>query len=261
MLKKEPWIGYIEPARIFGNLYFVGTHPSSVHLIDTDDGLMLIDTGYLDNLYLTVHNIWKMGFDPKDIKYIILSHGHYDHVNGAAALVALTGAKTFLGKDDHLLVTGEVNHFSTHVRPLKPDVLLNDGDVIVLGNTSVRCVSTPGHTDGTMSFFFDVTDGKKTYRAGMFGGAGLNTLNREFLTDNSLPFENRTKYFNSIERLKKEKVDIFLGNHVGNNDTEGKLKRLAESAESNPFIAPDEWQIFLESCREKLIALIEEEKK
>ena len=259
MLKKDPWIGYIKPGRIFGNLYFVGTHPSSIHLIDTGDGLMLIDTGYLDNLYLTVQGIWEMGFDPRDIKVILLSHCHFDHTNGASALQQLSGAKIYLGKDDAWLCDGKINHCTLPLRPFLPDVLLSDGDTVTLGNTTVTCVSTPGHTDGVMSFFFDVSDGTRTLRAGMHGGVGLNTLSAEFLTRNALPFENRDKYFASLERLKQEHVDIFIGNHVGNNDTEGKLARV-HAGEADAFIDPTEWPRFLERCRERLLALIEQEK-
>ena len=249
MLEKDPWIGYVKPGRIFGNLYFVGTHPSSVHLIDTGDGLMLIDTGYLSNLYLVIQNIWELGFNPKDIKYILHSHGHYDHINGTAALVHMTGAKTYIAEADLGIVRGEMDRaFTVAARPFVPDVLLHDGDVITCGNTTVKCVATPGHTDGVMSFFFNVTDGERVLRAGMHGGVGLNTLNSEFLIKNHLPFENRQMYFDSLEKVKDEHVDIFIGNHVGNNDTEGKLKR-AETESENPFINPDEWGIFLANCR------------
>ena len=143
MLSKDPWLGYVKPGRIFGNLYFIGTHPSSVHLIDTGDGLMLIDTGCLDNLYLVIQNMWELGFNPKDIKKILISHGHYDHMNATAALVNMTGAKTYIGEADLHMVTGEINHCTLPLRPFKPDVLLKDGDIVTLGNTSVRCVSTP----------------------------------------------------------------------------------------------------------------------
>ena len=260
MLKKEPWVGYVRPTKIFGNLYFVGTHPSSVHLIDTGDGLMLIDTGYLDNLYLTVQGIWQMGFDPRDIKVILLSHCHFDHTNGAAALQALSGAKIYLGKDDAWLADGKINHCTLPLRPFVPDVLLSDGDTVTLGNTTVTCISTPGHTDGVMSFFFDVTDGTRTLRAGMHGGVGLNTLNAEFLTKNDLPFENRDKYFASLEKLRSQHVDIFIGNHVGNNDTEGKVARV-HAGEADAFIDPTEWGRFLDKCRANLQALIDGEKQ
>lgn len=260
MLDTRPCDGYIRPFRIFGNLYFVGTYPSSVHLIDTGEGLILIDTGYLDNLYLTVNNIWELGFNPKDIKYILLSHGHYDHVNGAAALAALTGAKTFIGAEDLPLVSGAVNHFPTVVYPFIPDELLYDKDEVVLGNTKILCLSTPGHTDGTMSFFFHATDGANSYRVGMFGGAGTNTLTEDFIVRNALSMENRNKFFNSIERLKKEQVEIFIGNHVGNNDTAGKQK-LLEISEQNPFIDGEAWGRFLDLCRQKLEKIIKKEKE
>lgn len=260
MLSKDPWIGYVKPGRIFGNLYFVGTHPSSVHMIDTDDGLVLIDTGYLNNLYLVIQNIWELGFNPMDIKHILISHGHYDHSNGAPALAHMSGAKTYIGKEDLKLVTGEYTDGTPIPKYLDPDVLLEDGDVLTFGNTTVKCVHTPGHTDGVMSFFFNVTDGEKTYRAGMHGGVGLNTLNKPFMTKNNLPFENRQKYFDSLKKLANEHVDIFIGNHVGNNDTEGKLERSRTSAE-NPFIDPTEWPRFLDKCRIKLEELIESEKE
>ena len=64
----EPWKGYIEPFRIFGNLYFVGTVPASSHLIDTGEGLILLDSGYQESLYLVLESIRKLGFDPADIR-------------------------------------------------------------------------------------------------------------------------------------------------------------------------------------------------
>ena len=260
MLKEDAWLGYIKPEKIFGNLYFCGTIPSSVHLVDTGDGLLLIDSGYYNNLYLVIQNIWELGFNPKDIKYIIHSHGHFDHVNATSALVNMTGAKTYISEDDLDIINGEHDRcFSIAVRPFKPDVLLHDGDVLTFGNTTVRCISTPGHTDGTMTFIFNVTDGNKTYVAGMHGGVGLNTLTSEFITRNGFSFENRQKYFDSLDKLECEKVDIVLGNHVGQNDTVGKLKKVAEG-NKDAFVDPSEWKSFLAKYRTKLKKLIESEK-
>ena len=260
MLNTDPWLGYIKPGRIFGNLYFVGTTPSSVHLVDVGDGLMLIDSGYFNNLYLVIQNIWELGFDPKDIKYIIHSHGHFDHVNATSALVAMTGARTYISEADLGLINGDADKsFSIAVRPFEPDVLLHDGDVLTLGNTTVRCVSTPGHTDGTTSFFFNITDGNKNYIAGMHGGVGLNTLSSEFITKNGFSFDCRQKYFDSLTKLEHEQVDIVLGNHVGQNDTAGKLQRVA-NGEKDAFVDPLEWKRFLAKYRAKLEKLIESEK-
>ena len=70
MTKDKPWIGYVKPGRIFGNLYFVGTRPASTHIIDTGEGLIMIDPGYHDSLYLVIQNMWELGLNPKDIKYL-----------------------------------------------------------------------------------------------------------------------------------------------------------------------------------------------
>ena len=248
---------YIKPSKLIGNLYFVGTFDASTHIIDTGEGLILIDPGYYESLYMVVNNIWEVGFNPKEIKYILVSHAHYDHMDAAEELAKLTGAKTFIGEKDLPLLNGEIFHYP--IRPFKPDVLLKDNDVITLGNTSIKCILTPGHTDGTMSFFFDITDGEKTYRAGMFGGAGTNTLVKAFMEEHNIPVENRQKFLNSIDRLMTEKVDVFVGNHVANNNTDKKIK-LLDTSEVNPFINPDEWKQFLYERRKKIMQIITENK-
>lgn len=252
------WEEYIEPSKIWGNVYFVGIRAVSTHLIDTGEGLIIIDPGYAESLHVIVNNIWELGFRPKDIKYIVVSHAHSDHMDSVSALASMTGAKTFIGKDDLPLLTGKMYHYP--IKSFKPDVLLEDGDTITLGNTTIKCVSTPGHTDGTMSFFFDATDGEKTYRAGMFGGAGRNTLYKDFLTEHNLPFSNRQKMIDSIQKIKNEEVELFLGNHLQDNKTEEKLSMLKDSI-INPFIENSraEWKSHLEKRIELIREIIDKD--
>ncbi len=259
------WEGFVTPGKVFGNIYFVGTHPASTHLIDTGDGLILIDPGFPQAVDTVMSNIRAVGFDPKEIRILLLSHGHYDHAGAVTAFVRQTGAETYLGERDLKMVTGEENTslawetFRTEFTEFfTPDVLLKDGSHVRLGNTDILCLSTPGHTPGTMSFFFDTADGVHRYRAGMFGGAGTNTLTAEFLSERNLTMAPRADFLNSLERLKKEKVEIFLGNHVGNNDTEGKLARV-RNGEDGAFYAPEEWIPFLESRKARLEQIIKEE--
>ena len=103
----HPWKGYTEPFRIFGNLYFVGTVPASTHIIDTGAGLIMIDPGYPQSLYLVIDNMYRLGLDPHDIKIIVITHGHYDHLGAARALVEMTGAKTYIGKEDVTYANGK----------------------------------------------------------------------------------------------------------------------------------------------------------
>ena len=78
-MEKKPFVGKMRPFRIIGNTYFVGTYQASAHLIDTGDGLILFDTGYGNTTHMLLDSIRSLGFDPMDIKYIIHSHGHFDH--------------------------------------------------------------------------------------------------------------------------------------------------------------------------------------
>lgn len=216
----RPWEGYIKPFRIFGNLYFVGSRPASSHLIDTGEGRILIDSGYPQTLYLVLEVIREVGFQPKDLQYILHSHGHYDHIGGTRALAELTGAKTIIGAADADMCTGRLDLTWARelgyefVETFEPDILLSDQDVIRLGNPEIYCIASPGHTPGTMSFFFNVTNGQKIVRAEMHGGVGVKSLSGSFLERYQLSFDCRRQYLDSIERLKKEEVDLFLGNHV-----------------------------------------------
>lgn len=256
MLKKEPWEGYIKPSKMVGNLYFVGTRPASTHIIDTGEGLILIDPGFQESLYIVINNIWELGLNPKDIRYILLTHAHYDHTDATQALVKLTGATVCFPKADMPILNGEIYHYP--FRPFTPDILLDDGDTVTLGNTVVHCVATPGHTDGTMSYFFPVMDGERTYRAAMHGGIGMNSMKSDFLKERGLSGDCRQRFLEGLDTVENEHVDIVIGNHVGQNDTVGKLNRLGTETQ-NPFIDPTEWKLFIAKCRQKLHQLNEED--
>ncbi len=110
----------------------------------------MIDTGYSDTLFLLINSIYKLGFTPYDIKYIIHTHWYGDHTEATAALVHLTGAKTFIGEND---VESVSKYF-------QPDVLLKNGDVVKLGNTEIEVLETPGHTRGCISLFFETGENR-----------------------------------------------------------------------------------------------------
>lgn len=240
----QPWEGKMTPFKIIGNVYFIGTFQASTHLIDTGDGLIVVDPGYTNSFYLVINSIHELGFSPKDIKYIINTHWHWDHTEATAALADLSGAKTLIGRYDEEKAKA---YFI-------PDMLIKDKDTLTLGNTTIEFIETPGHTKGTISFFFNATENGKTYRVGMFGGAGANTLKA-----GAFDFENcRQAYRNSLQRLKQEKVDVFIGNHVWNNDTLNKSKILFETGK-NTFIDGTLWGKFLDFCLERLVGLEEKE--
>lgn len=241
----NPWEGKMTPFRIVGNVYFIGTFQASCHLINTGDGLILVDPGYSNTLYLVVQSIYELGFNPKDIKYIINTHWHGDHTEATAAMVDLSGAKTLIGRNDE----------DKAKKYFIPDILIKDGDMLALGNTTITFMETPGHTKGTISFFFDTEDNGKIYRVGMFGGAGANTMALgRFDYDGC-----RNDYRNSLHRLQNEHVDVFIGNHVWNNDTAKKGELLLKTGE-NKFIDSNLWHEFLVFCEKRLDDVISKDK-
>lgn len=241
----NPWEGKIEPFKIIGNVYYVGTFQASAHIVDTGKGLIFIDPGYSNTLYLIIDGIYKLGFKPTDIKYIINTHWHGDHTEATAALAELSGAKTLLGKED----------LDKASKYFIPDILIKDGDTLTLGNTVVEFMETPGHTKGTISFFFNTIENGKTYRVGMFGGAGANTM-----VQGKFDFDGaRETYRSSLHRLMKEKVDVFIGNHTWNNDTFNKAKVLRKTGK-NEFIDSELWSIFLSFCEKRLDAVMQEDR-
>lgn len=260
----RPWLDYLQPFKIADNLYFVGSRGASSHIVDTGEGLIMLDSGYPQTLYQVLFNMQKMGLDPKNIKYIVHSHGHYDHLGATKALKELTGAKTFIGAPDKDLANGKVDLTwakelgAEYFEAFEPDILLQDGDIISLGNTKIECISTPGHTPGTMSFFFNVEYKNKTYLAGTHGGVGSNSMKKEFLDKYNLSYDCRADFLKGLEKVKNKPVEIFIGNHTWNNKTEEKLKNL--TPDNNPFINKDDWKKFIIECKSKILALIESEK-
>ena len=147
------------PFQIYGKLWHVGGKSSPSYLFDTGDGLLLLDTGLPKSGYIIFRNIYDIGFKPRDIRWILHSHGHYDHIGMTRAIVEMTGAKTYIGAPDRDFVNGTLElpraKFIDYSfdEPFEPDVLISGGDVLTFGSLEIRCESAPGHTPGTMAFF------------------------------------------------------------------------------------------------------------
>ena len=242
---EEPYLSF----QIFGNLYFLGNHGASAHLVDTGDGLIMFDCGYQQGLEQTLEHIRCLGFDPMDIKLLMITHGHIDHFGAAKAIRDMTGCKIALGRADRDYATGarDLSYAKelgmTFLEYFDPDLLLDDGDRIELGNTEVTAIATPGHTEGAMTYFFRVSDGAESLRAALHAGVGFNSMREEFLREYGLPLTLREDFCRSLSRLSEEPVDIFLGNHMSQNET-GRKRRAILSGDLRAFIDADEWKRF-----------------
>jgi metallo-beta-lactamase class B len=161
---EAPWEYYAKPFKIADGLYYVGNKYVSMHLIDTGDGLVLLDTAFPHTLYQLLENIRILGFSPYDIKHIIHTHAHYDHCGATKALVELTGAKTYLNKADIFIIKEKpelvwANEYGIEFcEKFNVDVPFDDGDSIEIGKFKIECCGAPGHTPGTTAFFFDIEE-------------------------------------------------------------------------------------------------------
>lgn len=243
----------LAPIHLYGKLWHVGDKGAPAYLLDTGDGLLLIDSGLPGTCDRIVGNIHELGWEPRNLRWILHSHGHVDHLGSTRKLAALSGAETLIGAPDRAMAAGRAGELTfaselgiAQAEPFEPDRLLRDGDVLRFGRVAVRCAAAPGHTRGTMAFFFDLEEDGAVRRAGMHGGLGFNTMTSAYLARYALSPECRREFAAGLERLKHEKVDIVVGNHLSQNRTMEKLaRRQAEPSGANPFVDPAEWERLL----------------
>lgn len=253
---ERPYLIDRDPFPIIEGLYYVGNLWCASHLIDTGEGLILLDVPCASGYPGLLYNIQKLGFRADDVKYIVVSHAHTDHYGCVNALVRRTHAKTFLGAVDARDMLGHPERtkaldagLGPYNEPFVPDVLLEDGDVIELGRIRMRCVLTPGHTAGVMSHFWDMEADGRTVHVGIYGGAGYGSLSAEGLKRFGQPLSMQKTFLESIEKVWNEPVDLMLGNHPFHSDEYQKhLRSLTE--EGNPFLDSTEWRRFLRELRE-----------
>lgn len=258
---------YIEPCRIFGNVYYVGDNWVCVHLIDTGDGLLLIDAGNCGATAMLIHAIWSLGFNPADVKWIILSHGHLDHIGAVNFFKNMFGTKIYMGEPDAVMFQERPSLSILQDNPdvseklFKIDEVIHDGDTLQFGRVKIRCALVPGHTAGCVALFFDVTEGSITKRAGYYGGFGLNTLQTDFLHGiGDMECNTRNVYLHSLAKVRDEPVELFLGNHTSNNDFLRKYEILRAGAVKNPFIDSTCWAAYLDNRRDACLDLMNQKR-
>ena len=216
------WSKAVPPFRIAGNVYFVGTADLGCYLIKGSAGDILINTGLADSPPLIVASVRALGFDPRDIRILLTNQAHFDHVGGFAGMQRITGAKIYgtagdtpQMEDGGASDPGGLGRFT----PVKVDRVLKDGEVITLGDLSLKVISTPGHTLGSVSYEMTVGAGGKD-RTMLF--ANLPTV--------VMPLKN-PKYpgivadlRGSFARLKSIRPDIWVAAHVSQCDITERAK-------------------------------------
>jgi metallo-beta-lactamase class B len=217
---------YAEPAKVFDNLYFVGGKIHSAWALKTREGIILLDTIYPYNSEeLIVGGMRKLGLDAKDIKYVVISHAHQDHIGGAEMLQKRYGARVVMSGPDWDLVEKVPKRF-TSMAP-KRDIVATDGMKLTLGESTVNIWFTPGHTDGTISFTFQVLDRGRPVNLVYSGGTAL-------VYEYKMPesgIRNMQTYINSQRHLaaqaKETGATVLISNHSEFDNAYNKNRMLA----------------------------------
>jgi metallo-beta-lactamase class B len=221
---RDSW--FAEPAKVFDNLYFVGGKLHSSWALTTKEGILLFDTIYPYNSEeLIVGGMRKLGLDPKDIKYLFISHAHGDHIGGAEMLQQRYGVKVVMSAPDWALVEKYPNRYKT-MAP-KRDVVAVDGQRFTLGDTTVTTWLTPGHTPGTLSYTFQVQDRGRPVNVAYSGGTAFNFNNRT--PDPGI--RNFQTYIDSQRHMAAQaaaaKATVILSNHSEFDNAVNKNRMLA----------------------------------
>ncbi len=242
------WNKPIEPFRILGNLYYVGASDVSAFLLATSAGHILVDTGFRETVPLIRANMAKLGFRLDEIRLLLTSHAHYDHVGGAADIKRLTRARLLAnpveapafrrgGRGDFAF--GDKYPFP----PVEPDGQLQDGAPIQLGKTAIRPHFTPGHTKGCTSWTTRIEDASRTYNVVIAGSMSAPDYR---LVDNAQYPEIVRDYQASFAKLRALPCDVFLSLHSWDFNLHEKLKARAQGAAMNPFVGQGECARFVD---------------
>src|SRR5580765_2629495 len=217
---------YAEPAKVFDDVYFVGGKIHSSWALTTREGIILIDTLFPYNSEeLIVGGMQKLGLDPKQIKYLIISHAHTDHIGGAEIIQKKYGARVVMGAPDWESVEKYPNRYKT-MAP-KRDIVATDGMKITLGGRTVTIWLTPGHTPGTLSYTFTARDRGRTVNIAYSGGTAFN-----FVNNTPVPgIRNFQTYIDSQKKFAEKaaavNATVLLSNHSEFDNAYTKNRMLA----------------------------------
>jgi len=233
--------------RIVGDVYYVGSEALAIYLITTPDGHILINSGFEETVPLIRASVESLGFKMRDVKILLESHAHSDHVAGHALLQELTGAQVFVMRGDHSVIAsgGQGQYLYTDSRwtPCRVDRVLDDRDEVKLGGVTLVARLTPGHTRGCTTWTWRVVDGDKTYDVVVIGSPNVNPGYR--LVGNQDYTQIAEDFAQTFAVLKKLPCDFFLGAHGAYY---GMLEKYAhaKTANASPFIDPAGYRAYVE---------------
>jgi metallo-beta-lactamase class B len=247
--------------KVVGNVYYVGSEALATYLITTPEGHILINSGFEETVPLIRSSVESLGFKMKDVKIILASHAHSDHVAGHARLQELTGAKVFVMKGDDEVISsggkGQYLYTDSRWTPCKVDRVLADGEEVTLGGETLGAHSTPGHTAGCTTWAWQAKDGGKKYDVVVIGSPNVNPGYK--LVENKDYPKIADDFAKTFAVLKKLPCDVFLGAHGEYYGMKAKYDRI-KKADANPFIDPTGYQAYVAEKEKVFLSKLAEQK-
>jgi len=219
------------PHKIIGNLYYVGTRTLGSFLITTPEGHILINSDYERNVPTVRGSIEQLGFKYTDVKILLGSHAHADHMEGDALVKQLTGATVMAMAED----VPALQKMTPGGKPHPIDRVLHDGDEVKLGGMTLVAHLTPGHTRGCTTWTFNITEGGKTHSVLIIGSVGVNPGMK--LVGNTDAPQIEQEFERSFKWLRAQHPDIPLGSHPGMYSMNEKFAKLGRGGAS-PYVDP-----------------------
>lgn len=261
----EAWTRPFPAVRLVGNVYYVGTYDLASYLITTDQGHMLINTGVGSSAPMIQQNVESLGFRFSDIRLLLATHGHWDHVGAMAAIKRSTRARMLMHEADvPVLADGGNSDFrfypkgrGTVYEPVTVDQALKDGEKVRLGGTELTVHHHPGHTKGATSFTFTVRDGGRDYRVGIINTAGIND-GVQLLKSPGYPTIVED-YANTIAKQQQMSIDVFLSSHAGQFRLHEKYKP-GDAYNPARFVDPEGFRAAVERTEKAYQAQLQKER-
>jgi metallo-beta-lactamase class B len=249
------------PHRIADNLYYVGSKQLASYLVTTKKGHILINPDFESTVPLIRRNIEQLGFKLSDVKILLSSHAHDDHVEGTALMKQLTGAAVYVMKgDDQVIASGGKGQYlyDRRWKPAPVSRVLEDGDKVTMGDVTLVARRTPGHTRGCTTWTMKARDGGKSYDVVIVCSPNVNPGYR--LVDNQDYPEIAADFARSFQLWRSLPCDLFLGAHGQYYGLTAKFARLAPGA-ANPFVDPQGYRAYIEERERAFRATLAEQQK
>lgn len=259
------WKKPVPPRHLVGNIHYVGAAGVSAFLITTPEGHILLDTGFEETVPVIQRGVEQLGFKLEDIKIILSSHAHFDHVAGHAAMKRLTRAAIYASAADaRLLATGGKADFIPlpGFEPVEADRILADGDTVSLGGTTLTAHLTPGHTAGATTWTMTASEHGRGYRVVFFSSASINPGTR-LIGNPAYPAIN-DDLAATFARLKAMPCDIYFAPHAMQFAMTEKFAKLdgarAGESETHPLVDPEGWRTLIATSEKAYLDALDAEK-